>query len=213
MAARGASPPCQRGVARRAGGIPPPEVIGGGAPYTKNGRRAGSDHIAGNSAAPAAGFFLSDQKETKESPGDGSAWTPCVQIRLTPGPPFTGDALFWPCGRGRRGWPPEGRCSLLAAALLNLRGRWFCLFTARLDGAAYTVFRRGTPGCPLWGSHYGAPARAQRSGSRGESRSSGMRELSPPGGSEGYGACDDEGRGLLDASPQGRPLAARVSPQ
>ena len=40
---------------------------------------------------------------------------------------------------------------------------------------------------------YGAPARAQRSGSRGESRSSEMRELSPPGGSEGYEACDDEG--------------------
>ena len=29
----------------------------------------------------------------------------------------------------------------------------------------------------------------------GKSRSSGMRELSPSGGSEGYGACDDEGRG------------------
>ena len=27
----------------------------------------------------------------------------------------------------------------------------------------------------------------------GESRSSGMRELSPSGGSERYGACDDEG--------------------
>ena len=27
-----------------------------------------------------------------------------------------------------------------------------------------------------------------------------MRELSPPGGSEGYGACDDEG-----AAPCGRP--------
>ena len=40
---------------------------------------------------------------------------------------------------------------------------------------------------------YGAPARAQRSGSRGESRSSEMNELSPPGGSEGYEACDDEG--------------------
>ena len=40
---------------------------------------------------------------------------------------------------------------------------------------------------------YGAPARAQRSGSRGERRSSEMNELSPPGGSEGYEACDDEG--------------------
>ena len=37
----------------------------------------------------------------------------------------------------------------------------------------------------------GAPARAQRSGSRGERRSNGMSELSLPGGSEGYGVCDD----------------------
>ena len=28
-----------------------------------------------------------------------------------------------------------------------------------------------------------------------------MSELSPPGGSEQYGACDDEGRGLPDAPP------------
>ncbi len=35
----------------------------------------------------------------------------------------------------------------------------------------------------------GAPMRAQRSGSHGES---GMSELSPSGGSEGYGACGDE---------------------
>ena len=36
----------------------------------------------------------------------------------------------------------------------------------------------------------------------GESRSSGMSELSPSGGSERYGACDDEG-----AAPCGRPRA------
>ena len=41
----------------------------------------------------------------------------------------------------------------------------------------------------------------------GESRSSGMSELSPPGGSEGYGACDDEG-----AAPCGRPRAHSVRP-
>ena len=35
----------------------------------------------------------------------------------------------------------------------------------------------------------------------GESRSSGMSELSPPGGSERYGACDDEGAAF------GRPQA------
>ena len=37
----------------------------------------------------------------------------------------------------------------------------------------------------------GAPAQAQRSGLRGERRSSGMDEPSPLGGGEGYGACDD----------------------
>ena len=38
---------------------------------------------------------------------------------------------------------------------------------------------------------YGAPAEAQRSGFGGERRSSEMSELSPQGGGEGYGACDD----------------------
>ena len=38
----------------------------------------------------------------------------------------------------------------------------------------------------------GAPARAQRSGSRGERRRSEMSELSALAGSEGYGACADE---------------------
>ncbi len=37
----------------------------------------------------------------------------------------------------------------------------------------------------------GGPARAQRSGSCGERRSSEMSELPPQGGSEGYGACGD----------------------
>ena len=39
---------------------------------------------------------------------------------------------------------------------------------------------------------FGAPAGAQRSGSGGERTNSGMTELSPPGGSEGYGACEDD---------------------
>ena len=38
---------------------------------------------------------------------------------------------------------------------------------------------------------YGVPAEAQQSGFGGERRSSEMSELSPQGGSEGYGACDD----------------------
>ncbi len=37
----------------------------------------------------------------------------------------------------------------------------------------------------------GAPAQTQRSGLRGERRSSEMSEPSPSGGGEGYGACDD----------------------
>ena len=40
----------------------------------------------------------------------------------------------------------------------------------------------------------GAPARAQRSGSRGERRRSAMSELSASAGSEGYVACGDEVR-------------------
>ena len=43
----------------------------------------------------------------------------------------------------------------------------------------------------LW--DIGDPIEAQRSGFDGERRSSGMSELPPLGGSEGYGACDDEG--------------------
>ncbi len=46
----------------------------------------------------------------------------------------------------------------------------------------------------------GAPARAQGRGSRGERRSSGMSELSPVGGSEGYAACDDDGALTADDS-------------
>ena len=44
----------------------------------------------------------------------------------------------------------------------------------------------------LSAQHRGAPMRAQRSGSHGERSRSGMSELSPSGGSEGYGACGDE---------------------
>jgi hypothetical protein len=42
----------------------------------------------------------------------------------------------------------------------------------------------------------GGPGRAQRSGSDGERRSSGVRELSASAGSERYAACDDAGRGV-----------------
>ena len=39
----------------------------------------------------------------------------------------------------------------------------------------------------------GVPIKAQRSGFDGERSRSGMSELSPSGGSEGYGACGDDG--------------------
>ena len=55
----------------------------------------------------------------------------------------------------------------------------------------------------------GAPTRAQRSGSRGERRSSGMSELPPIGGSEGYAACDDDG--ALTTSDSKGPNAQYVS--
>ncbi len=44
----------------------------------------------------------------------------------------------------------------------------------------------------LSAQHRGAPMRAQRSGLHGERSRSGMSELSPSGGSEGYGTCGDE---------------------
>ena len=76
-------------------------------------------------AAAAASFFLSDQKETKESPGDVAFWK---DLRLTPrsfmshfppDPRFTGGA------RGVRGQsrparkPQEGYLNFITAALLS----------------------------------------------------------------------------------------------
>ncbi len=47
----------------------------------------------------------------------------------------------------------------------------------------------------------GGPARAQRSGSRGERRGSEVNELCRLRRSEGYGACDDEAQ--ANQVPQG----------
>ena len=44
---------------------------------------------------------------------------------------------------------------------------------------------------PKTPEEFGAPVGTQQSGSDGERTSSGMSELSPQGGSEGYGACED----------------------
>ena len=60
----------------------------------------------------------------------------------------------------------------------------------------------------------GAPIGAQRSGFDGERSRSGMNELSPPGGSEGYGACGDDGEDNPDAPEafrQKSPLSQHIS--
>ena len=75
---------------------------------------------AGNFAAAAASDFLSDEKVTKESPGDGSGWTLRVHIRIPyplwpsaiiPTPfglrPFPPDRGNRPLDKGSR--PPGGR--------------------------------------------------------------------------------------------------------
>ena len=60
----------------------------------------------------------------------------------------------------------------------------------------------------------GAPVEAQRSGFDGERSRSGMSELSPPGGSEGYGACGDDGEDdptAPNAFRQQSPLSQHIS--
>ena len=60
----------------------------------------------------------------------------------------------------------------------------------------------------------GAPVEAQRSGFDGERSRSRMNELSPPGGSEGYGACGDDGEDNPDAPEafrQKSPLSQHIS--
>ena len=48
-------------------------------------------------------------------------------------------------------------------------------------------------------SHVGAPGGTQQSGSDGERTSSGMSELLPQGGNEGYEACEDEDDRFVEA--------------
>lgn len=57
----------------------------------------------------------------------------------------------------------------------------------------------------------GAPIEAQRSGFDGERSRSGMNELSPPGGSEGYGACGDDDLDAPAAFRQKSPLSQHIS--
>ena len=57
----------------------------------------------------------------------------------------------------------------------------------------------------------GAPVEAQRSGFDGERSRSRMNELSPPGGSEGYGACGDDDLDAPAAFRQKSPLSQHIS--
>ena len=113
-------------------------------------------------APAAASFFLSDQKETKESPGDDS---PCQggcraategvgtvalgkDFRLTPWSfrsHFPPDPRFYGGARGMRkqlrpARKPHERClCLLTAVLLNEPDRLLLQGTMRLSGSTYTV--------------------------------------------------------------------------
>ena len=62
-------------------------------------------------------------------------------------------------------------------------------FAGKGAAAEWMSFRQGRKR-RIWSLRsFGAPRRPSPSGLRGERRRNGMNELSPPGGSEGYGAC------------------------
>ena len=73
-----------------------------------------------------------------------------------------------------RYWQAEQKCFRVLCDYLRLLEHWE---------------KEYAPQTPDW---IGTPIRTQRSGSDGERTSSEMSELSPPGGSEGYGACANE---------------------
>ena len=52
---------------------------------------------------------------------------------------------------------------------------------------------------PKTPEEFGAPIGTQQSGSDGERTSSGMSELQPQGGNEGYEACEDEDDRFVEA--------------
>ncbi len=104
-------------------------------------------------AASAASFFLSDQKETKESPGDvacmGKTLRLCLASFMAHFPP---DPRFYGGARGMRrqlrpARKPHERClCLLTAVLLNELDRLLLQDAMRLSGAAYTVGGNRRPG-------------------------------------------------------------------
>ena len=69
-------------------------------------------------AAAAASFFLSDQKETKESPGAAHGHLRCP-TPLAPGPPFYGGVEGAPRQLRPARRPPERCLKMIAAALLK----------------------------------------------------------------------------------------------
>ena len=95
-------------------------------------------------AAAAASFFLSDQKETKESPGvvilrKDLRLTPWSFRNPTPGPPFYGGARGVR-GQSRPARKPYEKClCLLTAVLLNKPDRLLLQDTMRLSCRTYTV--------------------------------------------------------------------------
>ena len=99
-----------------------------------------------------ASFFLSDQKETKESPGDVAFGK---DLRLAPWSfmsHFPPDPRFYGGARGMRKQlrparkPHERYLCLLTAVLLNELDRLLLQDAMRLSGAAYTVGGNRRPG-------------------------------------------------------------------
>ena len=129
--------------------------------------KGGGPKGRGDSAAAAAGFFLSDQKETKESPGDDSVWTLRVQIRLAPGPPLRGTRSFGfvvPAGAGdlRKAVAPYSLpLSSISGAggSIGLQRAWTVQYTPLLWGA---VTRRAV--CTAYRIRRRANGTRQRSG-------------------------------------------------
>ena len=120
-----------------------------------------------------ASFFLSDQKETKESPGDvafGKDQRLAPRSFMSHFPP---DPCFYGGAGGARGQlrparkPLEGCLCLLTAVLLNELDRLLLQGTVRLSGATYTVGgRRAATPDALISPRAGLPPEAVRCGPR-----------------------------------------------
>ena len=83
--------------------------------------------------------------------------------------------------------------------LSNVRGRISYITSHAKQENLYAVYRTAGAGHSFWSNYasktpdwIGAPVGTQRSGSDGERTSSEMSELSPQGGSKGYGTCEDD---------------------